>query len=109
MGDHRAQRSGQGATPSRGSIVLTPPGGIPIAFDPSVLDTAAVSVAGGTPVVETAPELAASPCVGGHDSDAHRHWRPGSDCGTCGSEACTTYHPRGGALRRLLRGLGMVH
>jgi hypothetical protein len=32
-------------------------------------------------------------CACGHDKDAHKHWRPGSDCGACGADLCDRFHP----------------
>lgn len=32
-------------------------------------------------------------CVCGCPEEAHEHYRPGSDCGACGSE-CRRYRPR---------------
>jgi len=47
-------------------------------------------------------------CLCGHERAAHEHWRPGSDCGACGAAACCVYRRRGGLLRAILRGLGLV-
>ncbi|HEV2376407.1 MAG TPA: hypothetical protein VGS19_30080 [Streptosporangiaceae bacterium] len=38
-------------------------------------------------------------CACGHDRDAHRHFRPGSDCGLCTCSRWTLDH----WLRRILR------
>ena len=84
MSDDREAR-GSGASSLRAALssVLTPPGGFPL-------------------VPVEARELGACRC--GHDHAEHRHWRPGSDCGRCGSGACTAFRPSGGAWRRLLPG-----
>lgn len=34
-------------------------------------------------------------CVCGHERDAHEHYRPGTDCGACGS-TCRAFHARTG-------------
>lgn len=43
----------------------------------------------------TAPEVTAREqgagagrCRCGHDAGAHEHFRPGTDCGACGAQAC---------------------
>lgn len=30
-------------------------------------------------------------CVCGHERETHEHYRPGSDCGACGAEACPAW------------------
>lgn len=30
-------------------------------------------------------------CRCGHDRDHHQHYRPGTDCGTCGHAVCPRY------------------
>jgi hypothetical protein len=105
MGDDRGQRPGPGDRPARGratgSSVLTPPTGLPVVPDDA---RALVDV----PSAPVPPQAAVAPCVCGHGTEAHRHWRRGSDCGTCGFGMCTVYRPRGGVVRRLLRGVGLV-
>ncbi len=32
-------------------------------------------------------------CRCGHDREAHRHHRPGSDCGSCGGAGCPRFRP----------------
>lgn len=32
-------------------------------------------------------------CRCGHPTGTHEHWRPGSDCGACGLNACRRYRP----------------
>jgi hypothetical protein len=32
-------------------------------------------------------------CVCGHSEAAHRHFRSGSDCGSCGAERCSRFRP----------------
>ncbi|MBP2366334.1 hypothetical protein [Pseudonocardia parietis] len=34
-------------------------------------------------------------CRCGHEKDAHEHYRPGTDCGVCGT-ACRAFHARTG-------------
>jgi hypothetical protein len=70
------------------------------------------------PVPPAAPDTAppAGPSAGtpircecGHDAAAHEHYRPGSDCGACGTAQCARYRPVGrrrwwrGAVDRLRR------
>ena len=59
----------------------------------------------------TAPAAAPRPPAGTH------RWVPddlavvgfdGSDCGACGAAGCGVYRRRGGLLRAILRGLGLV-
>lgn|GEM_PF-5824957 len=41
-------------------------------------------------------------CVCGHPREAHRHFRPGSDCGICGPATCPEFRRerRGRRARR---------
>jgi hypothetical protein len=40
-------------------------------------------------------------CRCGHDAAAHEHFRPGTDCGACGAQACGRFRARRrGRLRR---------
>lgn len=32
-------------------------------------------------------------CVCGHARETHEHFRPGSDCGACGSAICPSFRP----------------
>jgi hypothetical protein len=32
-------------------------------------------------------------CLCGHPKTAHEHFRPGSDCGSCGAAVCRRYRP----------------
>jgi hypothetical protein len=111
MGDDHGQRPGPGGRPQRGraagSSVLTPPTGLPVVPDDARALADAVPSAPAPPV-PAAPQAAVALCVCGHDADAHRHWRRGNDCGTCGLGACTVYRPSGGVVRRLLRGVGLA-
>jgi hypothetical protein len=43
------------------------------------------------------------PCTCGHGAEAHEHYRPGSDCGTCGRTACAEFRPENGFFRQLWR------
>ncbi|HLU59329.1 MAG TPA: hypothetical protein VKZ81_28030 [Pseudonocardia sp.] len=54
-----------------------------------------------------AQRTVANPCTCGHGPEAHEHYRPGSDCGACGRNACREYRPANSGWRRLLRGLGL--
>ena len=111
--DHGSRGSGSGPTRGRsaaGSSVLTPPTGVSVVPD-TVPDGVGDLLSAGpawSPAGPDTPTAVGSPCRCGHASDVHRHWRPGSDCGQCGVGACTAYHPRGGGLRRLLRGVGLL-
>jgi hypothetical protein len=33
-------------------------------------------------------------CVCGHNSDAHQHFRSGTDCSLCGASECKKYRPK---------------
>lgn len=37
------------------------------------------------------PPATADPCACGHRREAHDHYRPGSDCGACGSTRCPRF------------------
>jgi hypothetical protein len=89
-----------------GSSVLTPPVGMPTV--PSQREATAAPV---TPPIApvTPPKTVIEPCVCGHARDAHEHYRPGRDCGACGAHDCADYRRAGGAVRRALRKLGLVH
>jgi hypothetical protein len=43
------------------------------------------------------------PCTCGHSRGAHEHYRPGSDCGTCGRLGCGEFRPENGFFRQLWR------
>ena len=131
MGDDRGQHPGPGTSPSRGraggSSVLTPPIGLPVVpddaralrgVDPPPVYAATGDAACGPPrTVALPPDVPGPatpapvgiPCRCGHGPDAHRHWRRGSDCGTCGAGSCTAYRAQRDALRRMLRRLGLIH
>ena len=120
MGDDRPEPQRTGRT--TGSSVLTPPTGLPVVpDDPGVLLEPPRSADVAVPRVEPAPVVVwATPdvpavhpvptasCLCGHGSDAHAHWRPGSDCGLCGAAGCSTLRRRGGRVRRLLRSLRLI-
>jgi hypothetical protein len=117
MGDDRGRRRGPGSSsPGRratGSSVLTPPTGVPVVPpDPGHrLDAGPPPRTAPDPPVTPVPPVAdavASPCRCGHSSDAHRHWRRGSDCGQCGADTCAAYRSVDGVVRRLLRSMGLV-
>jgi hypothetical protein len=129
MGDDRGHQAGPDSSPSHGratgSTVLTPPVGIPVVpgeagalLGPDRVsrapDGSVVPLIRGVPAPPdvsrpTAPGAVVAPCLCGHPPDAHRHWRPGTDCGTCGKGACTAYRTRGGGpLRWLFRSVGLV-
>ena len=111
MGDDRGQHPGSGGRPSRGratgSSVLTPPTGLPVVPDDARVLADAVS-SGYATAAPTPPGAVVAPCLCGHGADAHRHWRRGSDCGTCEPGTCTVYRACGGVVRRLLRGVGLL-
>lgn len=56
----------------------------------------------------SAAKLLAPPvatCVCGHEAAAHRHYRPGTDCGLCGCDRLLRARPRlRDRLRRRLNG-----
>ena len=60
-------------------------------------DTAPTPVVPAVPVEPTPPAtpVAVDLCVCGHGRDAHEHYRPGTDCGACGS-TCRAFHARTG-------------
>jgi len=134
MGNDRGQHPGPSPSPSRGRIggssVLTPPTGIHVVpddaralreVDPQPVaasDVVCIPFARipSQPAVAAPPDVPALvapaptgiPCRCGHGPDAHRHWRRGRDCGTCGAGSCTAYRAQSGALRRMLRGVGLI-
>lgn len=89
-------RRGHSATP--GSAVLTPPTGLPAVTPKRIPGDVRPPVM--TPTV-------VEPCACGHAREAHEHYRRGSDCGACGSEACARFRPAGGAVRKMLRRIGL--
>jgi hypothetical protein len=120
MGDDHGQHPGPGSRPSHGratgSSVLTPPTGLTVVPDETVVPDDPRALVDDVPApapsarpVAAPPQTAVAPCLCGHGADAHRHWRRGTDCGTCGLGTCTIYRPRGGVVRRLLRGVRLVH
>jgi hypothetical protein len=44
-------------------------------------------------------------CRCGHDAAAHEHFRPGSDCGTCGAARCDRFRAARGGAARIMTGL----
>jgi hypothetical protein len=32
-------------------------------------------------------------CECGHPAEMHEHYRPGTDCGACGSQVCPRFRP----------------
>lgn len=57
------------------------------------LATALLTALGRRRAPQPAPQR---PCACGHDADAHEHYRPGSDCGICGTgqlDGCPRYRP----------------
>lgn len=78
--------------------VTTPAGAIPaprVATDDTTVP----------PATPTTPAAAVDVCRCGHERDAHEHYRPGTDCGACGT-ACRAFHARaarpGGRPARLV-------
>ena len=74
---------------------------------PTVPGQREAAAAPATPPVApvTPPRTVIEPCVCGHARDAHEHYRPGRDCGSCGARHCAEYRREGGAVRRTLRRL----
>jgi hypothetical protein len=88
------------------SSTLTPPIGMaPVPPDPAPAVAAPVAP---VPTPPARPDAAVGLCVCLHARAAHEHYRRGSDCGVCGADVCAAYRRRGGALRRLLRRIGLV-
>jgi hypothetical protein len=111
MGDRASGQPG-GAGPRRrrsrstGSSVLTPPRGLPAFPDPETADAERADIIRCCPQL---PRVVIDPCVCGHAKSSHEHYRPGWDCGICGSAHCIDYRPEGGgAIRRTLRRLGLT-
>lgn len=114
------QRSGPGASgrpgsdpesSARSAAVLTPPTGLPAVGGPGA------AIPGQRPAPEgpasagrvtrppAAPATGVRTCLCGHPEEMHEHYRAGDDCGSCGPEACSSFHPQAepNPLRRLLR------
>lgn len=115
MGDSATGRSdgaGRGARRrAAGSSVLTPPTGMPAV--PELGTVFPTQRQDSPPVPETPPappvqRTVVAPCVCGHAEEAHEHYRPGSDCGVCGMRECGEYRAEHGALRRMLRKIGLL-
>ena len=84
--------------------MLTPPRGLPVFPD---LQAAEAERADIIRCCRKLPEVVTDPCLCGHGKAAHEHYRPGWDCGICGSMTCVDYRPLGcGPIRRLLRRWG---
>lgn len=103
------QRPGRRGRPrSPGSSVLTPPTGLPSVPD---LDAVAPPPTVQRPDLPPAPparSVVVEPCACGHPRESHDHYRPGTDCGTCGAVGCEEFRPEGGPVRRALRRMGLV-
>lgn len=95
-------------TPS--AAVLTPPTGLP-AVDPAATPSIPAQRTPAEPVVPAPPATTdVRLCACGHPEDMHEHYRPGSDCGSCGARTCGSFRPAGESeaaprnpLRKLLR------
>jgi hypothetical protein len=91
---------------STGSSVLTPPTGLPIFPDPETADAERADI---IRCCRQLPMVVLDPCVCGHGKASHEHYRPGWDCGICGAATCVDYRREdGGAVRRMLRRLGLT-
>lgn len=90
-GPHGRRTASYPSTPS--AAVLTPPTGLP-AVEPTATPQIPQQR---TPAEPVAPPPPADPalrlCACGHEEDVHEHYRPGSDCGSCGSRACGSFRP----------------
>ncbi|HYH30032.1 MAG TPA: hypothetical protein VD903_06570 [Pseudonocardia sp.] len=60
------------------------------------------------PPAPPAQRTVVEPCTCGHGRAAHEHYRPGSDCGTCGRAACAEFRPEHGRWRSFKRKLGLL-
>jgi len=112
MGDDRPERQRSGHTMS--SSVLTPPTGIGVVRDDAgspVLDDAVAERLKLPAPRETreGTEAVTGSCLCGHGAQVHEHWRSGNDCSVCGPTGCPSFRRRGGGVRRVLRGLRLVH
>ena len=108
MGDTFSSSSGGPARrkPNKaGSSVLTPPVGMPAVPGQREATQAPSTPPTAPPVPPVPPQTVIEPCVCGHARDAHEHYRPGRDCGSCGASHCAEYRREGGAVRRTLRRL----
>src|SRR3954451_10192641 len=97
-----------------GSSVLTPPTGIGVVRDeagsPVLDDAVSERLTLPTPrAPQGGTETIAGSCLCGHGGQVHEHWRSGSDCSVCGPTGCPSFRRRGGGVRRVLRGLRLVH
>ncbi|MEK6467231.1 hypothetical protein [Pseudonocardia alni] len=92
------------ATPA--AAVLTPPTGlesVPALPRPRTPSEPRTPAGPPAPVV---PQVGLCTC--GHPEDLHDHYRPGTDCGSCGPRVCAGYRPADepastNPLRRWLR------
>jgi len=55
------------------------------------VDSTAVKVPGKALVTDAFAQLLSHQCSCGHDRDMHRHFRAGTDCGSCGPVTCTSF------------------
>jgi len=94
-------RSRRGTPKSSGSVVLTPPTGIPTQPDLETLVPGQRTPDDTRPTAP--PRTVVEPCTCGHARAAHDHYRPGTDCGACGAEGCDAFRPEGGSVRKALR------
>jgi hypothetical protein len=109
MGDTASGKTGgarRGTPAPKGSSVLTPPSGVPVTPDPTASELTGLVPAQRSPEdlrPPAPPATVVEPCSCGHARAAHEHYRPGKDCGACGAEACSSYRPEGGPVRKALR------
>jgi len=95
-------------TPS--AAVLTPPTGLP-AVEPTAPPQIPAQRGPTGPGVPPRPvdDAGVRLCACGHPEEMHEHYRPGTDCGACGSRSCGSFRLDGfddrpsNPLRRLLR------
>ena len=96
---------------SPSAAVLTPPTGLP-AVEPAA---AAPEIPRQRIPAEPVTPPPAGPdvqlCTCGHPEEMHEHYRPGTDCGSCGARGCDSFRPADVAptrnpLRKLLRRRG---
>jgi len=110
-GHSAGAEQGRGHNSAIGPSVLTPPTGMPAvpdlgeSFPTQRKDSSCSPSVPAQPPAPPEQRTVVDPCVCGHGRAAHEHYRPGSDCGTCGREGCMEYRAQNGFFRQLWRKL----